>query len=168
MRFSRTRLSDWWFPHRDWLACTYASCMVKSPRSVKKAFGHGLHAQCLCSHTQRRRSNKVSGRTVFCRKRAEMHTVSCSDSRWPGLPRAARDTLATHRARYGMDQIRGMGARLLEGVSIFPGNLSQHFRKTEAGLVSTEKILHGSRPPGIPEEIITRSAAICLNETISF
>jgi hypothetical protein len=42
MRFSRTRLSSWWFPHRDWRARTKAAYMVKSPRSAKKAFGHCL------------------------------------------------------------------------------------------------------------------------------
>jgi len=39
MRFSRTRLSSWWFQHRGWLAKARASTMVKSPCSAKKAFG---------------------------------------------------------------------------------------------------------------------------------
>lgn len=38
-RFSRTRLSGRWFPHRDWHATAWASCKVKSPCSAKKAFG---------------------------------------------------------------------------------------------------------------------------------
>ena len=42
MRFSRTRLSSRWFPHRDWRARMWALCMVKSPCSAKKAFGHCL------------------------------------------------------------------------------------------------------------------------------
>jgi hypothetical protein len=36
MRFSRTRLSSRWFPHRDWHANMRASRMVKSPRSAKQ------------------------------------------------------------------------------------------------------------------------------------
>ena len=40
VRFSRTRLSSWWFQHRDWLARAWASVIVKSPISAKKAFGH--------------------------------------------------------------------------------------------------------------------------------
>src|SRR5207302_5324900 len=40
VRFSRTRLSSRWFPHRDWLANTWASVIVKSPMSAKKALGH--------------------------------------------------------------------------------------------------------------------------------
>ena len=35
MRFSRTRLSGQWFPHRDWQAKTWAWCSEKSPRSAK-------------------------------------------------------------------------------------------------------------------------------------
>ena len=38
VRFSRTRLSSWQFQHRDWHARAWASVMVKSPRSAKKAF----------------------------------------------------------------------------------------------------------------------------------
>ena len=46
MRFSRTRLSSRWFPHRDWHANMWASHMVKSPRSAKKAFIHLLSPRC--------------------------------------------------------------------------------------------------------------------------
>jgi hypothetical protein len=42
VRFSRTRLSSRWFQHRDWLARPWASVMVKSPCSAKKAFGQRL------------------------------------------------------------------------------------------------------------------------------
>ena len=38
VRFSRTRLSSWWFPHRDWLA-RWAVAMVNSPKFAKYAFG---------------------------------------------------------------------------------------------------------------------------------
>ena len=38
VRFSRTRLSSQWFPHRDWLA-RQAVSMVNSPRSAKNALG---------------------------------------------------------------------------------------------------------------------------------
>jgi hypothetical protein len=39
VRFSRTRLSSRWFQHRDRHARAWASVMVKSPSSAKKAFG---------------------------------------------------------------------------------------------------------------------------------
>src|SRR5207245_6085321 len=35
VRFSRTRLSSRWFPHRDWLASFQAVCMVNSPWAAK-------------------------------------------------------------------------------------------------------------------------------------
>ena len=41
-RFSRTRLSSRWLPHRDRRANMWALRMVKSPRSAKKEFGHSL------------------------------------------------------------------------------------------------------------------------------
>ena len=41
-RFSRDGLSSQLFPHRDWRAERRASYIVNSPRSAKKAFGHGL------------------------------------------------------------------------------------------------------------------------------
>ena len=37
VRFSRTRLSSGWFPHRDWLANTRATIMVNSSCAAKKA-----------------------------------------------------------------------------------------------------------------------------------
>jgi len=42
VRFSRTRLSSQWFPHRDWLACNRACVMVNNPNSAKYAFGQRL------------------------------------------------------------------------------------------------------------------------------
>ena len=39
VRFSRTRLSSWWFPHRDWLASSRAATMVNSPWVAKNLFG---------------------------------------------------------------------------------------------------------------------------------
>ena len=42
VRFSRTRLSSRWFPHRDWLATHRASFMVKSPSCAKKRLGQRL------------------------------------------------------------------------------------------------------------------------------
>jgi hypothetical protein len=39
-RFSRTRLSSRWFPHRECLARAWAVCRVNSRCSAKKAFGH--------------------------------------------------------------------------------------------------------------------------------
>ena len=42
VRFSRTRLSSQWFPHRDWLADIRASVMVNSPNAAKYAFGQRL------------------------------------------------------------------------------------------------------------------------------
>ena len=35
VRFSRTRLSSRWFPHRDWLASFQAVVMVNSPWAAK-------------------------------------------------------------------------------------------------------------------------------------
>jgi len=35
VRFSRTRFSSQWFPHRDWLADSRALAIVKSPRVAK-------------------------------------------------------------------------------------------------------------------------------------
>jgi hypothetical protein len=35
VRFSRTRLSSRWFPHRDWLASFQAAVMVNSPWAAK-------------------------------------------------------------------------------------------------------------------------------------
>ena len=42
VQFSRDGLSSQLFPHRDWRANRWASDIVKSPRSAKKAFGHCL------------------------------------------------------------------------------------------------------------------------------
>ena len=42
VRFSRDGLSSQLFPHRDWRANLWASDIVNSPRSAKKAFGHCL------------------------------------------------------------------------------------------------------------------------------
>ncbi len=42
VRFSRDGLSSQLFPHRDWRANRWASDIVNSPRSAKKAFGHCL------------------------------------------------------------------------------------------------------------------------------
>ena len=39
VRFSRTRLSSRWFPHRDWLASFQAVCMVNSPWAAKNLLG---------------------------------------------------------------------------------------------------------------------------------
>jgi hypothetical protein len=39
VRFSRTRLSSRWFPHRDWLASFQAASMVNSPWAAKNVFG---------------------------------------------------------------------------------------------------------------------------------
>src|SRR5207253_10496758 len=39
VRFSRTRLSSRWFPHRDWLASFQAVCMVNSPWAAKNLVG---------------------------------------------------------------------------------------------------------------------------------
>ena len=39
VRFSRIRLSSWWFPHRECLASAKASRRVKRPLSAKKALG---------------------------------------------------------------------------------------------------------------------------------
>ena len=41
-RFSRTRLSSQWFPHRDWLADVEARVTVNSPNPAKYAFGQRL------------------------------------------------------------------------------------------------------------------------------
>ena len=41
-RFSRTRLSSWWFPHRDCLADCQAVCSVNNPAFAKTAFGQVL------------------------------------------------------------------------------------------------------------------------------
>ena len=40
VQFSRDGLSSQLFPHRDWRAKRWASDIVNSPRSAKKAFGH--------------------------------------------------------------------------------------------------------------------------------
>ena len=50
VRFSRTRLSSRWFPHRDWLANVWASLMVKSPISAKKAFVASSDAVASAAH----------------------------------------------------------------------------------------------------------------------
>ena len=42
VQFSRDGLSSQLFPHRDWRADLWASDIVNSPRSAKKAFGHCL------------------------------------------------------------------------------------------------------------------------------
>ena len=42
VRFSRTRLSSRWFPHRDWLASFQAVCMVNSPWAAKNLLGQRL------------------------------------------------------------------------------------------------------------------------------
>jgi putative transposase len=42
VQFSRDGLSSQLFPHRDWRANLWASDIVNSPRSAKKAFGHCL------------------------------------------------------------------------------------------------------------------------------
>jgi hypothetical protein len=39
VRFSRTRLSSRWFPHRDWLASFQAAVMVNSPWAAKNLLG---------------------------------------------------------------------------------------------------------------------------------
>jgi hypothetical protein len=39
VRFSRTRLSSRWFPHRDWLASFQAALMVNSPWAAKNLLG---------------------------------------------------------------------------------------------------------------------------------
>src|SRR5215470_9314219 len=39
VRFSRTRLSSRWFPHRDWLASFQAAYMVNSPWAAKNVLG---------------------------------------------------------------------------------------------------------------------------------
>ena len=39
VRFSRTRLSSRWFPHRDWLASFQAVCMMNSPWAAKNVLG---------------------------------------------------------------------------------------------------------------------------------
>jgi hypothetical protein len=39
VRFSRTRLSSRWFPHRDWLAGFQAAVMVNSPLAAKNVLG---------------------------------------------------------------------------------------------------------------------------------
>jgi len=39
VRFSRTRLSSRWFPHRDWLASFQAAFRVNSPWAAKNLLG---------------------------------------------------------------------------------------------------------------------------------
>jgi hypothetical protein len=50
VRFSRTRLSSRWFPHQDRLANVWASLMVKSPISAKKAFIASSNAVASAAH----------------------------------------------------------------------------------------------------------------------